>query len=254
MNISPPGSEKKARIYYFDTLRAFLILLVLIIHSANMLVPSYNMGVGGNSPYLQYCIDFLPQWIIALFFLFAGAGTRFALRRRTAGQFIGERCRRLLIPLIGGFLLIAPLQAYFEALGQPGQPTNFLAFSASFLTHIPFSWNPQWMGAYLHHLWFLADLFLISLLLLPLCRFFQSDSGSKLLDKLTSFCEGHKGLAAFWLFLVPLALVQLGLRPAFPGYQNWADVFTWLLCYIYGYVLFATPRFAPSLPGLAKER
>jgi peptidoglycan/LPS O-acetylase OafA/YrhL len=48
-------------------------------------------------------------WGIALLFLIAGAGARFALERRTARQFIGERCLRLLIPFAFATLTLMPL-------------------------------------------------------------------------------------------------------------------------------------------------
>jgi hypothetical protein len=49
------------------------------------------------------------------------------------------------------------------------------------------------------------------------------------------------------VFGIPIALVQVALRAPFPGYQGWADIFTWLLIFIYGSTLLADPRFEFAL-------
>jgi glucan biosynthesis protein C len=53
--------------------------------------------------------------MVALFFLLAGASAWFALSSRTSNQFIGERFKRLLIPFIVAFVLLSPIQAYFNS-------------------------------------------------------------------------------------------------------------------------------------------
>jgi fucose 4-O-acetylase-like acetyltransferase len=53
-------------------------------------------------------------WVMELFFLLSGVGSWFALRRRSGGQYLWERSKRLLVPLftVGLFLLLPP-QFYF---------------------------------------------------------------------------------------------------------------------------------------------
>ena len=57
---------------------------------------------------------FFYPWGMPLFFLIAGAGSWFALRRRSAGQFTRERTLRLLVPFFTGTLLLGPIQLYLS--------------------------------------------------------------------------------------------------------------------------------------------
>src|SRR6266568_1429276 len=176
--------EKQQRIYYIDWLRMLAIVGVFLIHSGNMFnmlykpisstrqtssVVSSMSAIDGFVSGGMYFLNFLPQWGMSLFFLLSGAGTWFALRHRTSRQFINERLVRLLIPLIAGCLIIAPFQAYFQALSNSLFTGSLWQFYPSFLEHIRPVLNPQWLGSFAHHLWFLADLFVFTLLTLPIC-------------------------------------------------------------------------------------
>jgi fucose 4-O-acetylase-like acetyltransferase len=61
-----------------------------------------------SGPVTLFIVFFLP-WGMPLFFFLSGAGTRFALRRRTARQYAIERVQRLLVPFIVGCLLLTPI-------------------------------------------------------------------------------------------------------------------------------------------------
>jgi hypothetical protein len=54
------------------------------------------------------------------------------------------------------------------------------------------------------------------------------------------------------VFVLPLAVIQVALRVPFPGYQNWADFFSWLVFFLYGYVLLSDPRFARAIKKQGK--
>jgi glucan biosynthesis protein C len=49
------------------------------------------------------------------------------------------------------------------------------------------------------------------------------------------------------VFVLPLVLIQVMLRAPFPGYQSWTDFFSWLVIFVYGYILLADPRFAQAI-------
>ena len=61
-----------------------------------------------------------------LFFLLSGAGSWYALTSRTAGQYLLERIKRILIHLygVGACILLLP-QAYFEAITNGGYTGTF---------------------------------------------------------------------------------------------------------------------------------
>jgi hypothetical protein len=104
---------------------------------------------------------------MSFLFLLLAASIWFALRSRTGHQFILERFRGLGIPCIAGFILLAPLQAYFEAVILSGYQRSFFQFSLHFFESMQVSWNMQWVATYSYHLWFLAFLLIISALALP---------------------------------------------------------------------------------------
>jgi glucans biosynthesis protein C len=258
------AGENQRRIYYIDWLRMLAIVGVFLIHSGNMFdmlykpvsnnrqtssvvasqVTADSFASGG-----MYFLNFLPQWGMALFFLLSGAGTWFALRHRTSHQFIIERLLRLLIPLIVGVIVIAPFQAYFEALSNSLYNGTLLQFYPYFLGNIHPVLNPQWPGAISHHLWFLVDLFVFSLVTLPVCLFLKRVTGQKFIQNLARMCEKPGGLV---LLFLPIALIQVALRASFPGYQNWSDVCCWLAFYFYGYVMFSNPRFGEAIQRQGK--
>jgi hypothetical protein len=185
---------------------------------------------------------FLP-WGMPLFFLLSGAGTWFALRRRAAGQYAVERVQRLLIPFIIGCILLSPIQFYFQwlHLSQTGSSVGTLG---EFFMKRQVVLGPRVFGWAGYHLWFLGFLFLHSLIALPLFMWLKRDAGQRTIDWLIRLGQRQGGLL---LFVIPLAIIQLVLRPYFPDYGDWADFVTMLAFFVYGYVLYADQRFVQTV-------
>ena len=242
--------QQAGRIYAFDWLRIIVCAIVILIHCIHMFGELYNgreglkLNDGG-----AYAVSFTTYWCMDLFFLLAGASAWLALRKKTARQFIKERFRRLLLPLILGFILLVPLQTYFEQVSN-GQYSGTLGqFYPFLLGSILFDGKLSWIINDIHHLWFLAYLFVFSLVALPLCLFLSSEQGLVWIEHLATICERPGGLL---LPLLPIIVVQLGLRALFPVYCSVADALCWLIFYIEGYILFASPRFRQTLQGQGK--
>lgn len=246
-------AQKVERLYYFDWLRIIAFVFVVLIHCIHMFHDLYKAqggnALGGLSDALTYFIPALTQWCMALYFLLAGASTWFALRRKSPKQFLQERVTRLLVPLVVGFVLLVPLQAYVALVSNGEYAGSLLSFYPFFLGRILFHWDFNLIVLHIHHLWFLAYLFGFSLLALPLCLYLRGESGRKWLTRLATICEQPGGLLLLGL---PLMLLQLTLRPAFPQYCSLTDAACWILCYIYGYALFANPRFKQALQQQGK--
>ena len=66
---------------------------------------------------------------------------------------------------------------------------------------------------------------------------------------MAAFCSKPAGL---FVFVVPIALIQIALRAPFPGYQGWADFFIWLIVYVYGFMLLADTRFKVAIQQQGK--
>ncbi len=87
-----------------------------------------------------------------MLFFVSGMGVYFAFRRRTAKQLLAERARRIFVPLLFGSIFIVPLWIYFFQLYY----------------NLDFFYAPS-PG----HLWFLGNLMLYIVLLLPLLNYMK---------------------------------------------------------------------------------
>ena len=239
------GPIHRERLHYLDWLRVLAVLGVFYAHTADIFDKFYwhIKGVEQNTD-LMVLVVFGTEWGMALFFFLAGASAWFALESRTAGQFVSERFTRLIIPFLVGFLLLAPPLAYLVAISHSLYDGNLLQFYPYYFENIHISWNPQWLGIYAFHLWFLVFLFVISTLALPVMLYLRRKRSLRIISKLAAFCDRPAGL---FVFVLPIALIQIALRALSPGYQSWSDFFTWLLIFIYGFMFLAEPRFESAI-------
>ncbi len=232
------------RLHYLDWLRVLAILGVFLFHASNVFNDAdFHIKNAERSTAITIAQGFLFPWGMPLFFLIAGMGSWFALRRRSGGQYLRERSCRLLIPFIAGCLLLTPLQLYFEWTHkvQTGVVQGTLA---AFVATLPWGPTPRIFGAAGYHLWFLAFLFCFSLLSLPLLQWLQGSQGGTLVGAAGRLCKRR---GAILLVIVPLACLRLGLQPFFPQEHNWADFCFLLAFFILGYLLFADPRLAAAV-------
>jgi glucan biosynthesis protein C len=238
------------RLHYLDWLRVLAVLGVFYAHTTNIYDTLYwHIRGGDQSAGLIVLVVFGTQWGMALFFFLAGASSWFALESRTSREYISERFKRLIIPCIVGFILLSPPQAYLLSVSQGLYHGTFLQFIPYFFEHIHISWNPQWIAAYGYHLWFLAFLFFVSLLTLPALLLLRRKRGLDFISTLAAFCSKPAGL---FVFVIPIALIQIALRAPFPGYQGWADFFIWLIIFVYGFMLLADKRFTTAIQKQGK--
>ena len=249
-SLSVKETPHTERLHYLDWLRVLAVLGVFYAHTINIYDSLYwHIRGGEQNSGLMVLVVFGTQWGMSLFFFLAGASAWFALESRTTGQFISERFKRLIIPFIVGFILLSPPQAYLLSLSQGLYHGTFLPFIPYFFEHMHVSWNPQWIAAYGYHLWFLAFLFFVSLLTLPALLLLKQKRGLAFITRLAVFCNKPAGL---FVFVVPIALIQIALRAPFPGYQGWADFFIWLAVYAYGFILLADTRFTAAIQKQGK--
>ncbi len=241
-----PAATKQERLFYLDWLRVLAVLGIFYYHALRPF-DFTNVWMVKNtdrSLVATFFVAFFSTWGIPLLFVVAGAASWFALRSRTGRHFLRERSLRLLVPFFVGFLLFSPLQAYFEALNHGTFAGSFLQFVPWFFTHIQPSWHIVWIGTYAYHLWFLAFLWLYSLIALPLFIFLQGAAGSRVIDKLATWCSRPGGI---FLFALPIAVIQMALRAVFPDYPDWADFTFWFAFFVYGYLLFSRPSFTEAI-------
>lgn len=252
-DMKPSGYERlkhSERLYYLDWLRVVAILGVFYAHNADIFDTLYwHVRQQGQQPTDWNALGtFGGQWGMSLFFLLAGAGAWFTLSSRTSKQFIVDRYRRLLIPFLFASLALSPIQAYmmsyYVASTYSLYHGNLLEFFNYFIQNIHIGWDLSWLAAYGYHLWFLAYLFIISMLALPLLLYFKRARGSHFISRVAAFCQRPAGL---FVFALPTALVQIILWAPFPGYQGWTDFSIWFFIFVYGFILLADTRFEAAI-------
>jgi glucan biosynthesis protein C len=244
MTHNTQASSKSVRLHYLDWLRVLAILGVFFFHAVHPFdMFPWEIKNAEQSLLVTLFIVYLAPWGMALFFFLSGAGSWFALRRRTPRQYAIERVQRLLIPFVVGCLLLSPIQFYFQWLHQ-SQTGAFVGTLWEFLLSREFELGPRVFGWAGYHLWFLGFLFAYSLIALPLFMWFKSDAGQRAIDWLARLSRRRGGLL---LFVIPLVIIQLVLRPYDPAEHGWADFVYTLAFFVYGYILYADERFVPAV-------
>lgn len=242
--------EKKltnTRRYDLDWLRVIAITILLYYHVGMMYVRwgwhiKYEPA---GSPFLEFIMMFLHQWRMPLLFFISGAGTYYALSKRQAGGYAWERVKRLFLPLVFGMFVIVPPQIYLERVFKHEITIDYWSYYPQVFNFIPypkgdFSW---------HHLWFVAYLFVFSLLVLPLFVWLRSQSSTKFKSLLLKLCQTKGGV--LW-FALPIVLSQIALRPYFPEethdlIHDWAYFVFYLLPFVFGYILSTDNQFIESI-------
>ena len=176
---------------------------------------------------------FVNQWRLSILFVISGMGTCFALAYRSGQQFVGERLKRLGIPLLVGILLIVPPQVYLERLVDGSFQGTYVQFylSDAFKGIYP-SGNISW-----HHLWFLPYLLIFSILLTPIFLYFRNNPDNAIINWCTHQIQRPFGL---YIFIFPLYLTEVFLEPFFPVthalIDDWYTFTNFIMLFFYGYL------------------
>ena len=244
--VGPTNNRPRAsvRLHYLDWLRVLAILGVFLFHAVHPFdTADWTIKNAELSETVTAFLGLLFPWGMPFFFLIAGAGTWFALRRRTAGQFATERFQRLFIPFLVGCLLLSPIMLYFQWRNVAARDLWHGPFWQYVLLHRA-GFSPRWFGEIGYHLWFLGFLFSFSLLGLPIFLWLKRKSGQAILAWLARVSARRGGIL---IFILPLLLVRLGLKPFFPLEQDWGDFFYLMTMFVLGFVLYAHEAFAQAI-------
>lgn len=178
---------------------------------------------------IELVMSLSSPWRLGLLFLIAGCATRFLVDRNapglvSAGRFAASRTLRLFVPLVFGMLVIVPPQTFYQVLSYtPELAESLPRFYALYLSG-EHAWDiitPTW-----NHLWFVAYLWVYSLLLAVLLAM-----GRRPLETLGRALE--RPLSTPLLLIAPI--VALGLaRQLYPVFdRSHALVDDWYLHSVY---------------------
>lgn len=241
----PNGTEAKAakpaRRYDIDWLRVLVVYLLFPYHTARIFdtFGPWYVKNAELSEALTFFIAYGYPWAMPLLFLLAGASTWFALGYRSGGQYTKERFIRLLIPLVFGLLVIVPPQSYFGLLNHTGASVSYLEWYPNFFNFNSSDLDGYFMGGFTFgHLWFIAFLFLFSLLALPLFLYLRRrESGKQLVGWLAAFFSLP---GTIFLLAIPL-FVMAWLLDFYPNPLYFITYFA------LGFLLVADARFEKAI-------
>ncbi len=111
------AAAKTDRLYYVDAVRVILILLVVAHHSVEPYVVPHppEMPLPGLPiPRAWVFLWVNAAFFMGLFFFLAGYFTPGAFDRKGPGVFLGDRWTRLGLPLLFGWIAVAPLPGWAQ--------------------------------------------------------------------------------------------------------------------------------------------
>lgn len=198
-----------------DALRVIAFAFLILYHVAMAYVWDWNWHVKSSyqTEALQLPMLFINRWRMGLLFLISGIAIGLFGPEDRPGRFAWSRTGRVLVPLLFGMVAIVPVQAYCQGVSnglvEPGFG-QFLLRYFSFQTWPKNAFDGWEHGFTWNHLWYLAYLWVYTLLLmalLPLGR-------TALLRRLGAWFAGLRGLRLVLLpaVLFSLYLIVLGAR------------------------------------------
>ena len=239
------------RRYDIDWLRVLAMLAVFVYHCTRFFdTEGWHLKNAEQSRVLFILVRGLMwPWLMEIFFLLSGVGAWYLLRRRSAGAFIVDRAKRLLVPLVTvGLFILLPPQSYFDQMTNDGYTGDFWHSLPAYFG----GWGPPSLTAYPTqifnlpfggHLWFLKFLFLISVVTLPVLLFLRKPRGLRCIDTLARVCRRRGGV---FLFAVPLAIALIVLRRVFPVERGWAEFVWYAIYFLIGYMIPMDARFTEA--------
>ncbi len=224
------------RRYDLDWLRVIAFGVLIYFHAAVAFLPQgIPMTLNAEpSVGLTIAVAFSHQFRLALLFFVSGCGVYFATRSKGRNAFIKERSRRLLVPLIFGVVVLVPIMVYLEKTYIGALELDYWHFYLEYFTEGVYPrGHLSW-----HHFWFLAYLYLFCLLAWPIFRRIREANGRQWINEtLTRYRLNGFGI---YLFILPLLLVEIPLRPIFPGFRDlihdWASFSHWFMVFVAGFV------------------
>jgi len=234
------------RRYDLDWLRVLAFSAVFFYHCGRFFDESYwHIKNSTTSSLVDALKGLFDLWGMPLLFLISGASIYFALRPGGTTRFLRDKVLRLLVPLAFGILVLSPPQIYLERLTH-GQ------FQGNFLEYLPYYfrdwhlWNGEfmWTGV---HLWYLAYLFLFTLVLLPLFFILKSPAGLRVTGFLARLST-RTGVIFMWVLPGVLLIIlsdPYGLRGPAPTEAVTRLILSIFL--VYGFLVFSDLRIQQAI-------
>lgn len=225
---------KPQRLYYLDWIRLGAFGLLFFFHCLRFFDDyPWHIKNGDSSIIVNHFIEFVHNWRMQLIFFISGAGTFFAMRARKE-RFIRDRWLRLIIPFVFGIIMLIPPQKYLEAVHQGWYVGSFWSYVLTYpqqLFSAGIGFSLSWTGHLGYHIWYLAYLFIQTILLLPILKHLRDNKKCGIaIEKLAT------RLWKLSYLVIPLIFLDFLFRPLYPDYLNWADFIVYTFFFLLGYL------------------
>lgn len=152
------------RLHALDAVRGFALLLGIVLHATMSFILPIPALDSSQSTTLAIVFFVIHIFRMSLFYLIAGFFARLVIVRRGGGEFLRNRAKRILVPFVGGWVVLFPLTLLAIAWGVSRTAANIEAAGFADLTE-------QSSGGFpLLHLWFLYYLMLFYLIAVAIHR------------------------------------------------------------------------------------
>ena len=207
----PNADSMPQRRYDLDWLRVLVFALLILYHIGMLYVE--NWGYLIKSQYLSQSLENImllsDPWRMASLWIISGISIRFILVKVSLWKFVSMRSVRLLLPLFFGILVIVPPQLYYQMTFEGNLNMGYWQFYQVFFqgtSEIFKDYQPGiWPHIDVNHLWYLRELWLYSLFLIPLLPILNS----RIIQKSTDWLFSQRALIAITIAVLPIFIIQL---------------------------------------------
>ena len=113
------------RVYFFDNLRYFMVLMVVVLHSAGAYNQNANRPVKDQYSIVYDAISlFLDVFLMPSLFFIAGYFALPSLHQKNTWEFIKSKLKRLGIPFLIGIIIFGPLRNYIWEYSRDPYPVS----------------------------------------------------------------------------------------------------------------------------------
>lgn len=218
------------RRHELDWLRVFAVMILLFFHTGR-LFDSQPWHIKNNEiseSFSYYWMPFIHTWRMPLLFFISGVGSQIAFRKSTSLQYIAERFKRLLVPLIFGIVVLLPPQVYYE---YKAEFNNYWDVYKSFLNFLPYHNG----NLNLYHLWFIGYLFNYAVISIPLLIFLRSAQSGFFKKRVLHFF--YNPLA---LLIAPPIFIMVTRLILLPGHEWSAYFIFYLSFFLFGMIFYSS--------------
>ena len=240
------------RVHFIDWLRILAVLLLFPFHTLRVFNNEDFYVKAVRSEPVSVLLDFISIWHMPILFFLAGCSTYFALQKRSGGQYVWERVKRLLVPFLFGFFILIPPQTWYGGRfnsGYAGSYGHYLV-SGDFLEFNVKDGGDYYGGIGFGHLWFILFLLFISLVAAPLVLWAARGRGVR---RMQAFSR-RVSRPVWWLLVVVILLIG-GVAGEVTEAVGGNFIFS-LFLFLFGFIAVCDPKFMESaeryrVPALA---